>query len=207
MWSTFAERIVERLDDGDDQRLWQAAVEEVYVEAAFLCCQARRSREVFTELGRCSHWLSPHNAGSWLPDARYAWPSGYGGSGWNIFGLPLLDWSLLWSWCPNSEAWVPTERVQGKRPLTLRVAIPSRTARHERAVVHALWAPGTPTMPGKRLLQAYGFMKTDDVWKCTSTYGAAEPYEATGRIESQDGANLAADGEDVPRRETQTEGT
>lgn len=180
-WEDFATAIRAMLGADDDVSLWEAAVEELFRDAEFLCSCARSNAPIFARIGACSHWLSPHNNGSWLADARYAWPSGYGGSGHSIFGLPEFDWSVLWQWDGGNSHWIPAERVSGKRPLTFRVAVPGRTGRHSRAVVHALWTPGSPTQPKDRLLQAYGFTQSQGEWKCTSTSGNAEHYELTSR--------------------------
>ena len=178
-WDTFAAEICQKLTNDDDERLWQSAVNELFRDARFLCEHSRTNSLIFTRIGSCSHWLSPHNNGSWLQDARYAWPSGYGGSGWSIRGLPELDWSLSWQWEERDKTWVAVEEIHGKRPLIFRVAVPSRSARHQRAVVHALWTPGSPTVPKKKLLQAYGFTKVGERWECTSTFGRKKPYEVT----------------------------
>lgn len=173
----FVGAIHKQLTNNDDETLWQAALDEVFADVQYLCEHSRTKAPIFTRIGSCSHWLSPHNKGSWLSDARYAWPSGYGGSKWSIFGLPEFDWSLIWKWRSSDRLWVPVERIQEKRPLTFRLAVPARTARHSRAVVHALWTPGSPTLPNEELLQAYGFLKADDRWSCTSTFGNRDPYE------------------------------
>ncbi len=176
-WDDFGSAIRATLTDADDVRLWQAAIDVLFRDAEFLCQHATSKCPIFAKVGSCSHWLSPHNNGSWLADARYAWPSGYGGSGQSIRGLPEFDWSLTWQWNKSNKQWTPTDRIHGKRPLTFRVAVPARTARHARAVVHALWTPGSPTIPDTRLLQAYGFLKNDTRWVCTSTFGKDKAYE------------------------------
>jgi hypothetical protein len=180
-WNSFATAIRQKLGRDDDEQLWQAAVDELYGDADFLIANVRIKSPIFTRIGSCSHWLSPHNNGSWLPDARYAWPPGYGGSGWSIFGLPEFDWSLTWKWSGPGGIWMPAQTTRGKRPLTFRVAIPARTARHSRAVVHAVWIPGSPTIPEKEFLQAYGFLKVDQQWICTATCSKNEPYEVVCR--------------------------
>jgi hypothetical protein len=176
-WGEFRTHLRAELAADDDARLWQAAINELFRDAEFLCRHSRSKSPIYTEVGCCSHWLSPHNNGSWLADARFAWPSGYGGGRYSIFGLPEFDWSLIWRWDERNRRWNPNERIRGKRPLTFRVAVPARTAKHSRAVVHAIWTPGSPTIPDAKLLQAYGFVKKDSEWDCTSTFGKDNAYE------------------------------
>jgi len=176
-WDDFGTRILVNLGTDDDERLWRAAIDVLFRDAEFLCHHARPKSPIYTQLGCCSHWLSPHNSGSWLPDARFAWPSGYGGGTHSIFGLPEFDWSLIWRWDRGTNRWTRNDRIRSKRPLAFRVTLPARTARRTRAVVHALWLPGSPTVPNVKLLQAYGFVKQDAEWHCTSTYGKDDAYE------------------------------
>jgi hypothetical protein len=176
-WNDFSRDLRAKFTVDDDERLWQAAIDEVFGDAEFLCHQATSRTLVYARVGSCSHWLSPHNNGSWLPDAHYAWPSGYGANGHSILGLPEFDWSLMWRWNNRELSWTPESEYRGKRPLTFRVAVPARTARHIRAVVHALWTPGPPTVPTEKLVQAYGFMRTNSEWECTSTFGNGSAYE------------------------------
>lgn len=176
-WGDFGSAIRTKLIDADDVRLWHAAIDELFRDAEFLCQHATTKSPIFANVGLCSHWLSPHNGGSWLADARYAWPSGYGGGGQSIRGLPDFDWSLIWRWDKPNKQWTLADQVRGKRPLTFRVAVPARTARRIRAVVHAFWTPGSPTIPSTKLVQAYGFHKNDAQWVCTSAYFSGPAYE------------------------------
>ena len=176
-WNEFVDELGSKLTNGDDPEFWPVAINQIFADAEFLCEHAKSKSPIFACVGLCSHWLSPHNNGSLLPDARYAWPSGYGGSGWSIFGLPEFDWSLSWQWVKSQNSWTPTQEIRGKRPLILRIAVPARTAKHLRAVVHTLWTPGSPTIPKEKFLQVYGFMKVDHNWECTSMFGREKPYE------------------------------
>jgi hypothetical protein len=176
-WDEFSNQLSAEFTEDDDGHLWHSAINELFRDAEFLCRHAQSKSPIYTQVGSCSHWLSPHNNGSWLADARFAWPSGYGGSGYSIRGLPEFDWSLIWQWNKCNKQWTPREQIRGKRPLTFRVAVPARTARHSRAVVHSIWIPGSPTIPDTKLLQAYGFVKTGSEWNCTSTFGRDSAYE------------------------------
>jgi hypothetical protein len=160
-----SEAIESQLKDGDDHRLWQTVIQAVLADASFLCRQYRGKDEIFTEIGRCSHWWSPHAKGSWFSYKRFAWPSGYGSGGLAILGLPQFDWSLTWRWTQTESAWELIPQKSGKRPLVLRIAVPARTTRHVRAVVHTLWSPGSPTISNKKLLEGYAFEKIDDEWR------------------------------------------
>jgi hypothetical protein len=186
-WDDFDYYIRAALTADDDVRLWHVAVNEMFRDAEFLCRHARSKSPIYTQVGSCSHWLSPHNNGSWLADARFAWPSGYGGGRNSIFGLPEFDWSLTWRWNKRNNRWTPDDQIRGQRPLTFRVAVPARTAKHSRAVVHTIWMPASPTIPDTKLLQAYGFVNKDSEWDCTCTFGKDSAYEvermATQRIE------------------------
>lgn len=182
LWPQFAAGIVDHLTADDDPDLWTIAVEEVLADATFLCRHRVRNRPVFACVGSCSHWLSPHNNGSWFRDGRFAWPSGYlsrsGSSNvFSILGLPEFDWSSTWEWNVPTAVWKVVQRVAGKRPQTFRMTVPARTARHPRAVVHALWTPGSPSDPKKELWQAYGFEKSDGTWRLRATCGDKQPYE------------------------------
>ena len=175
-WDDFSTAIRATLTADDDIRLWQTAINEVFHDAEYLCQHARSRSLILAQVGSCSHWLSPHNNGSWLKDGRFAWSSGYGGSGYSIMGLPEFDWFMTWQWNKHDKRWDPDNQMRGKRPLTFRVTLPARTARHSRAVIHAIWTPGSPTLSKEKLLQAYGFIKNNDDWNCTSTYGKGKAY-------------------------------
>ena len=70
----FVGRITDHLRADDDPKLWQTAVETIIAEAGLLCHRYRGKSEIFTQIGSCSHWMSPHNKGSWFPDVRFAQP-------------------------------------------------------------------------------------------------------------------------------------
>lgn len=165
VWERFADRVVPSLDEDDDVGLWIRAVGQIVGDAEFLC--ERASRQVaFITIGRCSHWLRPHQL-RWSADGGFAWPTGYGGSGYSLRGLPEFDWSHHWQWSDDEGSWLEVDGISGKRPLQLRIALPS-TQHHEQAAVHTIWTPGSPTLPGEKLLQFYGFRRIDDEWTATA---------------------------------------
>lgn len=59
------------LGSEDDPELWQVAVQHILA-------QLTPVPGMLVELGRCSHWLRPHQT-RWTADGGFAWPSGYGG--------------------------------------------------------------------------------------------------------------------------------
>ena len=174
----FASRIGEHLRSDDDPDLWQTAMERIVADAELVCDRYRGKSEIFVQVGSCSHWMSPHNKGSWFPDVRFAWPTGYGSTGFRIYGLPEFDWFLAWKRVLREKSyWDPVQRIHGRRSLVLRVALPARTAKHVRAVAHALWIPGSPTCPKGQFLQGYAFAKEKGRWSWVATSGEQTPYE------------------------------
>jgi len=170
IWAQFQPRILPALGAEDDANLWAAAIGQIIADAEYLCAHAETSSAVLAEIGRCSHWLRPHQS-RWTAAGGFAWPSGYGGSGFSRNGLPEFDWSLLWRWETNSRKWELNISSKSKRPLKLRIAIPSRTSEHEQAAVHTIWSPGSPTTPKQKLRQFYGFRKQGGAWN-TAAYQA-----------------------------------
>ena len=77
----------------------------------------------------------------------------------------------------RKDCWAPVEKANGKRALTLRVTLPTRTKTHNQAAVHTVWTPGSPTVPDQEAIRLYGFRKIEDHWQCTATAGRESPYE------------------------------
>jgi hypothetical protein len=142
------------LDEGDDPDLWRIAVGYVLAEADESVTTA--------EIGRCSHWLRPHQA-RWTADGGFAWPAGYGqGDGLGgLFGLPQFDWSVCLE--RRGDSWGPAKRRSIR--YNLRLTIPSRTRRHPQAALHAIWHHGR-----EKTLVLYGFRKRDGGWVCTASH-------------------------------------
>jgi hypothetical protein len=78
LWRTFEPIIVPLLSGDDDPALWAAVVNAIYPDAQALCRSVAGRRRVLTQLGRCSHWLRPHQT-RWTADGGFAWPTGYDG--------------------------------------------------------------------------------------------------------------------------------
>ena len=175
IWSQFR-GVEELLDSEDDPELWRVVLGQILADAQYLASNNRDKKiTVFAHIGRCSHWLRPHQT-RWITaaDGRFAAPIGYGGSGYSRRGLPEFDWSLKWQWEREQEKWIPTLKPAGKRRLEFRVAIPSRTRRHQQAAVHTIWRPGTPAAPGEKAVQFYGFRQTDSAWQQTAYWCSSE---------------------------------
>jgi len=154
------------LDDEDDPALWQAAVDHILAEF-------EEKPNSVIEIGRCSHWLRPHQT-RWTADGGFAWPTGYGGTTQSRNGLPLFDWSVIVQW--SDDKWVP--RAHKATVVDLRITIPSRTTRHRQAALHTLWKTGRRSKERR----FYGFRKKEGKWECTAeTEWAVDRREARRR--------------------------
>jgi hypothetical protein len=180
-WNVVTRCIAPHLTCDDDPALWRAVVREIFRDAETLCVKARRRSSIFVQIGACSHWQRPHQH-RWLKDGSFAAPYGYGSNAFNIHAWPVLDWSVLFEWNAEAEGWGQAEKTSGRRPLVLRIAVPTRTLAHAQAAVHSVWTPGSPTTPKLGILRLYGFRRRAKIWKCTATAGHEFPYEteATG---------------------------
>src|SRR5881275_1785645 len=80
---------LERLSADDDPDLWAVVLETILLELG-------PAPGAMVEVGRCSHWLRPHQT-RWTADGGFACPAGYGGSRFSRSGYPLHDWEVeLW---------------------------------------------------------------------------------------------------------------
>jgi hypothetical protein len=142
------------LDENDDPDLWRVALR-------YILAEVEPRPGILVEVGRCSHWLRPHQA-RWNADGGFAWPAGYGSGvgGHSRSALPQLDWSVVLGW--NGSEWEVVERQSART--ALRLAIPSRTRRHRQAAGHALWHTGR-----EKEVVFYGFRKRADGWACTAS--------------------------------------
>ena len=178
IWKQFA-GLEPRLDECDDVELWRTVVGQTLGDAGFLLCsRGRLKSNVLAEIGRCSHWLRPHQY-RWNDGGGFAAPFGYGGSGYSLRGWPEFDWSFRWTWHSETEQWIRANGVRSKRALVFRVAIPSRTMKHRRAAIHTIWTPGSPINPKQKSTQLYGFRYTTGSWHMTAyASGNKHLYEA-----------------------------
>ncbi|MCH8044873.1 MAG: hypothetical protein IID44_14265 [Planctomycetes bacterium] len=181
-WSTLSQPVVALLDDGDDTTLWEAALNLILSEASFLARHAITQPAIVATIGRCSHWLRPHQA-RWTADGGFAWPSGYGGVGYSRTGAPEFDWSISAAWNSSADNWQPiasdSRELHGKNKLlTFRVTIPAHTIQHRQAAIPTEWMPGSPVIPKRPCRQIYGFRQIEGSWQCTATSdGGRQHYE------------------------------
>ena len=152
--NTTTDWVSDHLDQEDDPEFWQAALDHILTEV-------ERETHVFVEVGRCSHWLRPHQS-KWTADGGFAWPSGYGsgGGGFSYSALPQFDWSVVLEWTGTSWERVKRQSIRH----SLRVTIPSRTKRHLQAAVHTLWHTGR-----EKKVVFHGFRKRKHGWTCTAS--------------------------------------
>ena len=145
--------IREYLTAEDDPALWAVVL-------GHITATLDKAPGVRVEVGRCSHWLRPHQS-RWTADGGFAWPFGYGSGqgGYSTRALPQLDGSVVLEW--DGREW----RAAAGRSVkpAVRVSVPSRTTRHAQAAVHTLWAGGKGTET-----RLFGFRKRNGVWTCTA---------------------------------------
>jgi uncharacterized protein (TIGR02996 family) len=169
--------ILRHLTGDDEPNLWAAVLDVVFKDAGALCRGGMAGRPAVALVGRCSHWLRPHQT-RWTADGGFAWPSGYLGRPYSRTGLPELDWSVAFALDQPRSTWRPAAMPPSRDALVLRVAVPARTARHRRAAVHTVWTPGSPVRPRVEAVQFYGFRKKNGLWDCTAYRGDEGMYEA-----------------------------
>ena len=63
------------------------------------------------------------------------------------------------------------DKFSGKKQVVLRVAVPSRTAKHKQAAVHTVWSTSNQ-------MKFYGFRNVAGMWRCV----AASDEDRRGRI-------------------------
>lgn len=150
--------LAEHLTPDDDPLLWQAVIGEVTCDIHALQ-ETHQTEEIFFHIGACSHWFRPHQS-RWTDAGGFAWPSGWHGvAGFSHQGLPEFDWSALYE--KDGSSWRRISKFSGKHRIEIRVAVPSRSARHQQAAIHSLWMPWNDTI-------FYGFRKRDVVWGCVA---------------------------------------
>src|SRR3954468_19171397 len=110
------ELLPDRLDARGDPRLWEAVLDRVVARFDW-------TPGALVQVGRCSHWLRPHQSRWLTPDGEFAWPTGYGSGqgGMSVIALPQFDWSVVLTWA--TDRWLPAAD-RSARP-ALRLAIPS----------------------------------------------------------------------------------
>ena len=152
----------ERLSADDDPALWEQVL-KVLAEDSSILEAVTDGSQLYAEVGVCSHWLRPHQT-RWTAAGGFAWPVGYGGTGFSRTGLPLFNWSVILQLNPAPIGWVIPEKLPTKRSISVRVAVPSRTTRHRQAAVHTLWPPRTLDAKRERTV-VYGLRNLNGVWE------------------------------------------
>ncbi len=192
LWPMFEPVIAPLLGEEDDPALWSAVVNAIYIDAQALCRAVTSRVRVRTRLGRCSHWLRPHQT-RWTEGGGFAWPTGYDGPRFSRTGLPEFDWFAEWEWCPESCGWATAASDPSPSQLVFRVAVPARSRRHRQTAVHSVWQPGPPPRPRLPLLQFYGFRQQVG-WSCTAYRGPGDwVYEVAPEAPDAE-SGVAADG-------------
>ena len=180
--------IEEKLGADDDPQLWREVLRAAAEDASVL----GRSR-LYAIVGCCSHWLRPHQS-RWTAAGGFALPVGYGDGEGRLRGLPNLDWRVILQFDRAQFGWVLPPRPPAKGFSSVRLAIPSRTARHGHAAVHAVWSPLTSDTRQKRTAY-YGFRKSEDGWCLVAHYqrGEGERQMSTAIARPSDWARAPID--------------
>jgi hypothetical protein len=161
VWPQFEKALWSKLGPKEDVALWQEAIDQVISDAEATYKPHLSRRLIFAQIGQCSHWLAPNKA-RWLTRVgEFAWPSGYEVKGGWLGGLPEFDWSKAWRRM-DAGHWEAASKIEGKRPLVLRVSIPAKTASRYRASVHTIWMPDPC---GKVIRSFFGFRRATNTWK------------------------------------------
>ena len=104
----------QRLSADDDPALWEQVL-KVLAEDASIVEPVTDTSQLYAEVGVCSHWLRPHQT-RWTAAGGFAWPVGYGGTGFSRTGLPLFDWSVRLQLNPAPIGWVIPEKLPTNAP-------------------------------------------------------------------------------------------
>lgn len=166
--------VAERLCTDDDPELWAEILRAAAEDAAVL----RTPSKLYAIVGSCSHWARPHQS-RWTAAGGFALPEGYGDGEGFLHGLPNLDWSVTLQFNPEQPGWDCPIQAPTKRFSSVRLAIPSRTARHLQAAVHANWSRGTIDTKHKRTV-FYGFRKSESGWKLVARSERGEGQNKRG---------------------------
>jgi len=157
----------QRLAVEDDPALWRQVLRTLAEDASTLET-VNDGSPLYAEVGVCSHWLRPHQT-RWTAAGGFAAPKGYGdGGGGGLplarVGLPRLEWRISLLFNPTAVEWVVPAELPTKHFNSIRVAVPSRTARHRQAAVHTLWS--RRTLDARRIQTVlYGFRNSNGVWE------------------------------------------
>jgi hypothetical protein len=143
----------------DDPQLWDVVIAHLlnWLEPQI---DVTKRRPLFIRVGPCSHWRRPHSWRHTLAGSK-GWPRGYGDGG----TLPQLDWAVLLHWQPKEHSWQLATGLHTKRYYLFQVAIPSRSARHNQALVHSRWLPGPRRVQIQGGQTLFHFQKSFGHWQ------------------------------------------
>jgi hypothetical protein len=164
LWNLIYEDISSKLEADDCLDLWELAVNEIFHDLSFLCQPSNKSTIITVRIGRCSHWLRPHQT-RWAEGGGFAWPSGYGGRSLSRNGAPQHDWSTEVTWNPNAHNWSPYSPKRYRTSINMRISIPARTKQHDQAAI-PVYSNGSPLIPGGQFKLIYGYRRKKGVWSC-----------------------------------------
>ena len=167
-WNNIKSELAEHFEAEDCMELWEKSISEIFHDLSFLCTPASKTCYINVRVGRCSHWLRPHQT-RWTADGGFAWPSGYMGSSYSRTGSPGFDWSTSLTWNPVEKAWAPYWPRRYSHVIYIRVTVPSRTKRHPQAAIPVTLS-GSPLLPDNGFQMIYGYRNGSDGWGCTATY-------------------------------------
>jgi hypothetical protein len=141
-----------KLSAEDDPHLWESVLTVLVDEFLQRYESEASSRSWYFLVGACSRWVRPHNS-RWNAAGGFVFPEGYQN------GTPKLDWTVIA--LGDGRSWHLAEKISDKRQIVFRVAIPSRSARHNQAVVHTKWSTTQDPV-------LYGFRKLEGSWRCVA---------------------------------------
>lgn len=154
------------LGEDDDPALWRSVLRFARDDISSQYADSCSTRDLFLVIGTCSSWHRPHQTRWKIKHREFAWPSGYGGLGHSLTGLPALDWCFCIQRKESGEfALVKVPSRFKSRQFVVRIAIPTQTVNRRKASVHLLWTPGTPTSIREPLVRCLAFARSDDRWR------------------------------------------
>lgn len=163
------EKILSSIDayisDTDDVNLWISVLNIACKDISLQSEKSQSKRDMFLVVGPCSSWLRPHQTRWRVGKEEFAWPSGYGGSGYSRTGLPEFDWCCCFQYSgSNKYTFVRAPRQFKKRQIVLRVAIPTQTMERRKASINMHWSPGLPQAPKESVVRLLAMQRCDKGW-------------------------------------------
>ncbi|ASF46741.1 hypothetical protein [Methylovulum psychrotolerans] len=160
-------QILAHLLPDDDPEFWSTLTDFMLHQVEAELDGVAQVFEVYAQIGACSHWLRPHQT-RWTAAGGFAYPSGYGGSGYSRNGLPEFDWSVTLYRQRETNTWQLVEKPTGNKWLLFRATFPTHTRRHAQAAIHTQWTPSNPAKTGPKPVRFFGFRKINGHWRCVA---------------------------------------